>query len=166
MNPGGEVTDLISFDPDDNGPAVPELIISGFFSEMAGEPARFVARYVDGAWVEFEGGLRRHCPYGCNPEVKLTAVRVNREGRLVPALAVASALIGAGDQPSHGVALWIGACPCAADCDGSGALDFMDFLCFQQRFGAGDLRADCDGDSALTLFDYLCFQNAYAAGCP
>ncbi|MFG0284188.1 MAG: M64 family metallopeptidase [Phycisphaerales bacterium JB039] len=55
---------------------------------------------------------------------------------------------------------------CGADCDGSGALEFFDFLCFQSAFAAGGASADCDGDGALTLFDFLCFQNAFAAGCP
>ncbi|MFG0285297.1 MAG: FG-GAP-like repeat-containing protein [Phycisphaerales bacterium JB039] len=55
---------------------------------------------------------------------------------------------------------------CYADCDGSGALDFFDFLCFQNAFAAGDPYADCDGSGALDFFDFLCFQNAFAAGCP
>ncbi|MFG0286480.1 MAG: SBBP repeat-containing protein [Phycisphaerales bacterium JB039] len=55
---------------------------------------------------------------------------------------------------------------CYADCDGSGATDFFDFLCFQNLFAAGDARADCDDSGSLDLFDFLCFQNAFAAGCP
>ncbi|MFG0283914.1 MAG: GC-type dockerin domain-anchored protein [Phycisphaerales bacterium JB039] len=55
---------------------------------------------------------------------------------------------------------------CYADCDGSGALDFFDFLCFQNQFGAGDPAADCDGSGTLDFFDFLCFQNAFATGCP
>jgi hypothetical protein len=60
----------------------------------------------------------------------------------------------------------IAALDCEADCDGTGALDFFDFLCFQGLFSAGDPAADCDGDGELTLFDFLCFQNAFVAGCP
>lgn len=55
--------------------------------------------------------------------------------------------------------------PCYADCDGSGALDVFDFLCFQNAFGSGDPRADCDGDGSIDLFDFLCFQNSFDAGC-
>lgn len=55
---------------------------------------------------------------------------------------------------------------CYADCDGSGVLDFWDFLCFQNQFAAGDPGADCDGSGVLDLFDVLCFQNEFAAGCP
>jgi hypothetical protein len=54
---------------------------------------------------------------------------------------------------------------CAADCDGSGFLDFFDFLCFQDLFAAGDPKADCDGSGGLDFFDFLCFQNEFAAGC-
>ncbi|MFG0284945.1 MAG: GC-type dockerin domain-anchored protein [Phycisphaerales bacterium JB039] len=56
--------------------------------------------------------------------------------------------------------------PCRADCDGSGALDFFDFLCFQNLFAVGHPEADCDGSCTLDLFDFLCFQNEFAAGCP
>jgi hypothetical protein len=55
---------------------------------------------------------------------------------------------------------------CKADCDGSGVLDFFDFLCFQNLFGAGDPLADCDGSGVLDFFDFLCFQNEFGAGCP
>ncbi len=57
-------------------------------------------------------------------------------------------------------------CECYADCDGSGGLDFFDFLCFQNLFAAGDPGADCDGSGGLDFFDFLCFQNAFAGGCP
>ena len=54
---------------------------------------------------------------------------------------------------------------CGADCDGSGVLDFFDFLCFQNHFAAGDPYADCDASGALDFFDFLCFQNLFAGGC-
>ena len=55
---------------------------------------------------------------------------------------------------------------CYADCDGNGSLDFFDFLCFQNEFGAGSAYADCDGSGSLDFFDFLCFQNEFSAGCP
>ena len=55
---------------------------------------------------------------------------------------------------------------CPADCDGSGALDFFDFLCFQNAFGSGLPAADCDRSMSLDFFDFLCFQNRFGAGCP
>ncbi|MFG0284009.1 MAG: hypothetical protein ACF8R7_06260 [Phycisphaerales bacterium JB039] len=161
--------DLISFDPDADGPDRAILLVSGYFDTISGVAAPRLARYDGGAWSEFEGGVQPWCnPWytGCFAESSLSAITVNREGSRLPALAVVGGFLSAGETPSAGFALWIGACACVADCDASGALDFLDFLCFQGRFGAGDPRADCDGDSALTLFDYLCFQNAYAAGCP
>ena len=56
---------------------------------------------------------------------------------------------------------------CYADCDGNGALDIFDFLCFQNSFVAGEPYAcDCDPDPACDIFDFLCFQNAFVGGCP
>jgi len=55
---------------------------------------------------------------------------------------------------------------CYADCDGSGALDVFDFLCFQDAFVLGDPYADCDGSTVLDVFDFLCFQDLFVAGCP
>jgi Peptidase family M1 domain/Bacterial Ig-like domain len=62
---------------------------------------------------------------------------------------------------------------CYADCDqssGVGVLDIFDFLCFQDRFVAGDPYAcDCDtstGAGVCDIFDFLCFQDAFVAGCP
>ena len=54
---------------------------------------------------------------------------------------------------------------CYADCDGSGSLDFFDFLCFQNEFSAGASYADCDGSGTLDFFDFLCFQNQFTVGC-
>jgi hypothetical protein len=54
---------------------------------------------------------------------------------------------------------------CFADCTGDGALDLFDFLCFVNRFNAGDPSTDCDGTGSLDLFDFLCFVNAFNAGC-
>ena len=55
---------------------------------------------------------------------------------------------------------------CIADCDGSGTIDLIDFLCFQNAFDAGDPKADCNADGRLDVFDFLCFLTAFDAGCP
>ncbi|MCA9278513.1 MAG: S8 family serine peptidase [Phycisphaeraceae bacterium] len=55
---------------------------------------------------------------------------------------------------------------CYADCDGSGALNVFDYICFGNAYAANDPYADCDGSGSLNVFDYICFGNAYAAGCP
>ena len=55
---------------------------------------------------------------------------------------------------------------CAADCNGDGALNILDFVCFQGLFTAGDPGADCNGDGALNILDFVCFQGLFQAGCP
>jgi hypothetical protein len=63
-------------------------------------------------------------------------------------------------------------CPCYANCDGSTiapVLNVNDFLCFQNRYAAGDSYANCDGSTAppiLNVNDFTCFLNRYAVGCP
>lgn len=54
---------------------------------------------------------------------------------------------------------------CYADCDGSGALDLFDFLCYQALFAAGDALADCSQEGEVTFFDFLCFADAFGRGC-
>jgi hypothetical protein len=61
---------------------------------------------------------------------------------------------------------------CYANCDGSTSppvLNVSDFICFQQRFAAGDPAANCDGSTSLPVLnvsDFICFQERFAAGCP
>ncbi|MCA9279516.1 MAG: hypothetical protein H6815_01200 [Phycisphaeraceae bacterium] len=55
---------------------------------------------------------------------------------------------------------------CYADCDGSGALNIFDYICFGNEYAANTAYADCDGSGSLNIFDYICFGNEYAAGCP
>lgn len=54
---------------------------------------------------------------------------------------------------------------CEGDCDGSGSLDFFDFLCFMTAFSAHDPAADCDGNGVLDMFDVICFQTLLAGSC-
>ena len=60
---------------------------------------------------------------------------------------------------------------CYADCDGSSAVPVLsvnDFVCFLNKFAAGDMYANCDGSTTspvLNVNDFQCFVNAYAAGC-
>jgi hypothetical protein len=61
---------------------------------------------------------------------------------------------------------------CYANCDGSTAspvLNVNDFVCFNNRFAAGDSYANCDGSTSapvLNVNDFVCFNNRFAAGCP
>jgi hypothetical protein len=48
-------------------------------------------------------------------------------------------------------------------------LNIADYLCFLQRFAAGDPYANCDGSiipPILNVADFTCFQQRFAAGCP
>jgi hypothetical protein len=61
---------------------------------------------------------------------------------------------------------------CYANCDSSSTapvLNVSDFMCFVNRFGAGDPYANCDASTSppiLNAADFTCFLNAFAAGCP
>ncbi|MFN0132457.1 MAG: GC-type dockerin domain-anchored protein [Phycisphaerales bacterium] len=60
---------------------------------------------------------------------------------------------------------------CYANCDASTtppALNVNDFICFNNRFAAGDTNANCDGSTTpptLNVNDFTCFLNQFAAGC-
>jgi len=55
---------------------------------------------------------------------------------------------------------------CAADVNGDGALNILDFVAFQALFVSGDEGADCDGSGTLNVLDFVCFQGVFQAGCP
>ncbi|MFN0133705.1 MAG: GC-type dockerin domain-anchored protein [Phycisphaerales bacterium] len=61
---------------------------------------------------------------------------------------------------------------CCANCDGSTVapvLNVNDFICFNNRFAAGDSYANCDGSTTppvLNVNDFVCFLNLFGAGCP
>ena len=79
----------------------------------------------------------------------------------------------AGGITSPGLAFW--GCPlqlpCYPNCDASTIppiLNVNDYICFINRFGAGDSYANCDASTlppVLNVIDYVCFTNRYAAGC-
>ena len=83
----------------------------------------------------------------------------------------AGVLSGVGYEISGGFCLG-GAAACYANCDGSTSapvLNVNDFVCFQQKYAAGDVAANCDGSTSVPLLnvnDFVCFQQKYAAGCP
>ena len=55
---------------------------------------------------------------------------------------------------------------CAADCDGSGSLNILDFVCFQNEWTAQTPAGDCDGNGSYNILDFVCFQDLFTAGCP
>jgi len=54
---------------------------------------------------------------------------------------------------------------CAADFNGDGALNVLDFVAFQVAWQAGDERADVNGDGVLDVLDFVAFQGVFAEGC-
>ena len=52
-----------------------------------------------------------------------------------------------------------------ADADGSGVVDFADFLAFVRAFQTSDPTFDFDGDGIVTFLDFLIFVNLFGRGC-
>jgi uncharacterized membrane protein len=99
--------------------------------------------------------------------VLAVAVGVSGDGRTI---------IGNGTDPQGRQQAWLAFLgdavnTCYANCDGSTSppfLDINDFVCFQQRFAAGDSYANCDGSTTppvLNVNDFICFQQHFAEGC-
>ncbi|MFN0132709.1 MAG: hypothetical protein ACKVW3_09305 [Phycisphaerales bacterium] len=63
------------------------------------------------------------------------------------------------------------AATCYANCDGGAVapvLSAADYICFMNRYAAGDTYANCDGSTLLPLLnvlDYVCFNSKFAGGC-
>jgi probable HAF family extracellular repeat protein len=84
-------------------------------------------------------------------------------------------IVGTGTDPQNNTQAWIATLPpppaCYANCDGSTStpvLNVNDFVCFLNRFAAGDPYANCDHSTTaptLNVLDFQCFLNAFAAGC-
>ncbi len=70
---------------------------------------------------------------------------------------------------STGATLTVG---CYPNCDQSTSppiLNIFDFLCFINKFVAGDPYANCDQSTippVLNISDFTCFLNSFSAGCP
>ncbi len=154
---GGPGTGALAVFDDGRGPA---LYVGGGIGTAGGMPVNCIARWDGKAWEALGEGLGGTAV----PGVSALTVFDDGDG---PALYVGGGFSMAGDVSANNVARWrCDVARCLADCDASGALDFLDFLCFQNRFAAADPLADCDGSTTLDFFDFLCFQNVFAAGCP
>jgi len=61
---------------------------------------------------------------------------------------------------------------CHANCDSSTAapiLNVSDFVCFLNKYAAGDSYANCDSSTLppiLNVNDFVCFNTQFAVGCP
>ena len=55
---------------------------------------------------------------------------------------------------------------CAADVNGDGVLNVLDFVAFQGLWQAADPGADCDQNGQFNILDFVCYQQLFQAGCP
>lgn len=54
---------------------------------------------------------------------------------------------------------------CIADCDGNGALNVLDFVCFQLEWKSQTPKGDCDANGTYNVLDFVCFQAEFVQGC-
>ncbi len=141
------------------------LIAGGHYSNSGSTPVRGLARWNGDRWEELGGGT-----YGSVNS--LLPLDLGSGWHEEPTLFIGGWFWSAGATRSSHFAQR--RCrPCYPDCDpttGPGLLDIFDFLCFGNKFHAGDPYAcDCDtttGRGVCDVFDFLCFGNAFSAGCP
>lgn len=129
-----------------------DVIATGSFSSAGGMPA-----------ARWDVAVGQWSPVGTGAIDRGLALSVSPSGELL----VGGSLYEAGGKPSAYVARYT--CtdtpPCPADCDGSGTLDIIDLICFQQDFYQGSTSADCDASGGLSIEDFTCFQTLFAIGC-
>jgi hypothetical protein len=85
----------------------------------------------------------------------------------------AAILVGGYAGGSSMADTWQLACsvPCYPNCDGSTVepiLNVADFVCFVNRYAAGDPAANCDASTippVLNVNDFICFTGRMAVGC-
>ena len=55
---------------------------------------------------------------------------------------------------------------CAADLNGDGQLNVLDFVKFQLLWQEEDPAADCDFNDLFNILDFVCYQQLFQNGCP
>ena len=159
------LTGLGSVDEDGAGPGEAFLYASGEFVTAGTVAAQRMARWDGVAWTA--GGFG--------------SAALDKPARAFAAFGVPPVVYAGGDfervGPNGGTASWYLAgyddcpTPCYANCDGSTiapVLNINDYVCFQQRFGAGYPDANCDGSTSIPVLnvnDFICFMGKFAAGC-
>jgi trimeric autotransporter adhesin len=114
---------------DDGSGGGPALYAGGTFTTAGGLAADRIAKWDGVAWAPVSRGMD-------NDVLDLTVFNDGSGGG--PALYAGGRFGTAGGQRAGLIAKWgCEATGCYADCDGSAALDFFDFLCFQNEFLAG-----------------------------
>jgi hypothetical protein len=141
---------------------------AGNFSSVNGVPANNVARWDGQQWSALGSGLQLELPTLVSGVQVAAAYFDDGSG---PALYVGGDIVAAGGLPTRRLARYRVCSPCYANCDGSTTspvLNVNDFVCFNNRFAAGDTWANCDGSTTapiLNVNDFVCFNNRFAAGC-
>ncbi|QYU67759.1 hypothetical protein J4558_23180 [Leptolyngbya sp. 15MV] len=140
------------------------LVVGGLFTQAGGAPASRIARWDGQAWHPLGTGVS--VSTGTSPFVASLTLLPNGD------IVAAGDFTVAGGQTAPSIARWTSNPDCYANCDNSQATPTVtpaDFVCFINRFRAGDLYANCDnsvGTPALTPADFVCFLNKFRAGCP
>jgi hypothetical protein len=139
---------------------------SGRFSSIDGSAANNAMAFDGQTWSPMDGGVSSSI--GSIPVFGQTVVDPDGPGPRPAVLVIGGAFAAAGGRPSALLARW--GCPaCYADCDASGPpLNIHDFMCFINRYAAGDPYANCDGSTTppvLNVQDFACFLHEFAAGC-
>jgi hypothetical protein len=141
---------------------------------LEGELALLGARQHDGAGEDAGAAfLFRHDGDGWVEEATLigSETEAGHFFGISVALSETDAIAGAnlddvgGDQAGSATVFELGCAGCAADCDGSGGLDVLDFVCFQNEWTAQTPTGDCNGDGSHDVLDFVCFQGVFVAGC-
>jgi len=168
-SPTGSFYTLAVVDDDGDGPGLPALYAAGSVSGTVGAPPSFtrgIARWNGSTWTALSSGLNV-ITYA------LAGYDDDGPGPRTPSLFAAGRLSLAGGHSSERIARWGCTLPaCYANCDNSSAmpvLNIADFVCFMNKYAAGDPYANCDLSTTaptLNVADYVCFMNAYGAGCP
>ena len=76
-------------------------------------------------------------------------------------------IVGRGDLGVPAEAPWLAFLgdACAADVNGDGVLNVLDFVAFQLLWQDGDPAADCDANGAFNVLDFVCFQQVFQNSC-
>ena len=83
---------------------------------------------------------------------------INNHGQIVGTGTVS------GDNLDHAL-MWTVGGDCAADLNGDGNLNILDFVAFQQLWEDHDPAGDCDASGTFNILDFVCYQQLFTAGC-
>lgn len=133
------------------------LYITGEFSNFAGLPARSAVRYnADGfSLVPGSGQWRSASGYGPFDHERGESIAV-----------VGDYWQGTSYVPALGLLVGCGIPNCPADCDASGSLNVVDYICFINDYAARRPYANAQPDAVFNIQDFVAFMARYAAGCP